>query len=60
MTREQEKLRKQLIALAVCVVGLALIVRGVALAWRPGGFIVAGLFIALPALAIARAAEREK
>lgn len=44
----------------VAALGLALVVRGVALTWRPGGWILAGLFIAVPAVFVAYAAFREK
>ncbi len=37
------------LAALVLVAGLALFVRGVYLAWRPGGWMVAGLFVAAPA-----------
>lgn len=48
------------IAGVVAALGLVLIVRGVALAWRPGGWILAGLFIAVPAVFVAYDAIREK
>lgn len=43
----------------VAAVGLALIVHGVALAWRPGGWMMAGVFVAVPAVLVAYSAFRE-
>jgi hypothetical protein len=50
MTRETSKAVGQAFAAAVLVVGVAVFVRGVWLAWRPGGWMVAGLALAAPAL----------
>lgn len=41
-------------------IGLALMVRGVFLAWRPGSWILAGIFVAVPSVFFAYAAFREK
>jgi hypothetical protein len=37
-------------AAAVLIVGLSAFVRGVSMAWRPAGWMVAGLLVAAPAL----------
>jgi hypothetical protein len=42
------------------LIGLAVVVRGISLAWRPGGWIAAGLFITFPAVFVAYDAFREK
>ena len=44
----------------VVLLGLSVSVRGVWLAWRPGGWMAAGLLLAVPALCIAYDAFREK
>jgi hypothetical protein len=48
------------IAGLVAAVGLGMIVRGVALAWRPGGWMLAGLLVAAPAVLVAYSAFRER
>lgn len=40
-------------AMAVAIAGLSIFVRGVWLAWRPGGWMVAGLAIAAMAFCVA-------
>ncbi|QMV19684.1 hypothetical protein GOB94_14030 [Granulicella sp. 5B5] len=50
MTKEMKKSLAQLLAMAVLAAGLVVFTRGVWLAWRPGGWMVAGLSIVLPAL----------
>lgn len=48
------------IAGLVAAAGLAAIVYGAALAWRPAGWMLGGLFVAVPAVFVAYAAVREK
>jgi glucose dehydrogenase len=60
MTKEAKKNVLDLATVAAVVVGLCLVVRGVWLAWRPGGWIVAGLVMAVPALLHAYASFRGK
>lgn len=48
------------IGAGVAALGLALMVRGVFLAWRPGGWILAGIFVAVPSVFITYDAFREK
>lgn len=43
----------------VAALGLAAIVRGASLAWRPAGWILGGVFVALPAVFVAYSAFRE-
>ena len=60
MTDQQKRGQTMSIAAIVAVIGFAAIVRGIALAWLPGGWIAAGLFVSLPATFIAYSAVREK
>jgi hypothetical protein len=62
MTNQKQKQRSvtMLVAGLVVLAGLSVSVRGVWLAWRPGGWMAAGLLIALPALCVAYDAFREK
>lgn len=62
MTNEKQKQRSvtMLVAGIVVLAGLGVSVRGIFLAWRPGGWMAAGLLIALPALCVAYDAFREK
>lgn len=48
------------IGAGAAAVGLALMVRGVFLAWRPGGWIIAGIFVAVPSVFLTYDAFREK
>lgn len=48
------------IAGIVALIGCALIVRGVWLAWHPGGWILGGLCIAVPSVFIAYDAFRSR
>jgi hypothetical protein len=57
---ERQRSLTMSIAGGVATVGLALVVRGVFLAWRPGGWILAGIFVAVPSVFVAYAAFREK
>lgn len=61
MTNEKQKQRNltMLVAGVVVMIGLSVSVRGIWLAWRPGGWIAAGLLIALPALCVAYDAVRD-
>lgn len=43
----------------VAALGLAAFVRGAAMAWRPAGWMLGGLFVAVPAVFVAYAAFRE-
>jgi hypothetical protein len=60
MTRQRERSATMSAAGSVAAIGLVFIVRGVALAWRPGGWILGGIFIAVPSVLVAYAAFREK
>ena len=59
---EQQKQRSMtmLVAGLVVLLGLGVSVHGVWLAWRPGGWMAAGLLIAVPAFLVAYDAFREK
>lgn len=59
MTSQQKKKVAELVTQLVVVVGLCVFVRGVWLAWRPGGWMAAGLLIAAPALFLAYGSFRE-
>lgn len=60
MTKQKQRSVTMSVAGVVVLIGLAVLVRGVWLAWRPGGWIVSGLLIAVPALFVAYDAVREK
>jgi hypothetical protein len=60
MTKQKQRSVTMLAAGVVVLAGLGVSVRGVWLAWRPGGWMAAGLLIALPALCVAYDAFREK
>lgn len=60
MTRDKQRSATMSGAGLVAAIGLAVVDRGVALAWRPGGWILGGLFIAIPSVFVAYAAFREK
>lgn len=60
MTDQQKSGQTMSIAAVVAVIGLVAIVRGIALAWLPGGWIAAGLFVSVPAIFVAYSAVREK
>ncbi len=48
------------VAALIAAIGVSLVVRGADLAWRPAGWILAGLAIALPAVFVAYDAFRSK
>jgi hypothetical protein len=50
MSRKEPVKVPEWIAGMVVIAGMGVFVRGVWLAWRPGGWIMAGLLIAIPAL----------
>jgi hypothetical protein len=50
MTKQNKENIAQAFAALIIFVGLLVFTRGVWLAWRPGGWIVAGLAITSPAL----------
>lgn len=60
MTHPDQRSATMSIAGVIALLGAALIVRGTFLAWRPGGWILAGLFIAIPSVLVAYSAFREK
>lgn len=60
MTRAKTRSWTMSVAGAVAAVGLAAIVRGVAMAWLPGAWILGGFFVAVPAVFIAYAAFGER
>lgn len=59
---KQETMRQRTMVLAsvVAVLGAAALVHGVWLAWRPAGWMLAGLLIAAPAVCVAYDAFRER
>lgn len=60
MTREQQRSVTMSVAGVIAAIGLAVLVRGVLLAWRPAGWMLAGALVALPALSVAYDAFRGK
>lgn len=58
MRKEKQRNVTMLVAGLAVMAGLGVSVRGVWLAWRPGGWIAAGLLIAVPALFVAYDAFR--
>lgn len=59
-TRDKQRSAAMSLGGLAAAVGCGLTVHGVALAWRPGGWILGGIFIAVPALFVAYDAFREK
>jgi hypothetical protein len=60
MTSAKQRSLTMSIAGAIASAGLAIMDRGVYLAWHPGGWILGGLFITVPSVFVAYAAFREK
>lgn len=60
MTVEKQKNMQLSIAGVVAVLGCGVIVRGVSLWSRPGGWVLSGVLIVVPAVFVAYEAFREK
>lgn len=59
MRKDKQRSVTMSVAGLVAAIGCGLVLRGVALAWRPGGWMLAGLMVAVPALFVAYDAFRE-
>lgn len=60
MKRESKKLAGELVTQILASIGAGIFIYGVGLAWRPGGWMVAGLSIAAPATLVAYGNYRGK
>jgi hypothetical protein len=60
MSKEKQRSNVMTASGVAALIGIAVVVRGISLAWRPGGWIAAGLFITLPAVFVAYDAFRGK
>lgn len=60
MTKEKQQGWTMTAGGLAAAIGLALVVRGAWLAWRPAGWMLAGALIAVPALLAAYSAARER
>jgi hypothetical protein len=59
MSKQKQRNVTMSIGGLVAVIGCSFVVHGVALAWRPGAWMLAGILIAIPALLLAYNAVRE-
>jgi hypothetical protein len=58
MTKQQQRSSTMSVAGIVAAIGLGLLVHGVALAWLPAGWMLAGICVAVPAIFVSYDAFR--